>query len=81
MAIRKIFKEDDEILFKRCREVTVFNDKLGELIDPAVDYSKLNSLRDKLYEKQVKLDTINNLIDATSPLIAQQRAEWEKAAS
>lgn len=33
MAIRKIFQDDDELLFKRCREVTVFDAKLGELID------------------------------------------------
>ena len=33
MAIRKIFQEGDEILSKRCREVTVFDEKLGQLID------------------------------------------------
>ena len=33
MAIRKIFQEGDEILLKRCREVTVFDEKLGQLID------------------------------------------------
>lgn len=33
MAVRKIFQEDDEILWKRCREVTVFDKKLGNLID------------------------------------------------
>ena len=33
MAVRKIFQEDDEILWKRCREVTVFDEKLGALID------------------------------------------------
>ena len=33
MAIRKIFQEDDPILFKKCREVTVFDEKLSTLID------------------------------------------------
>lgn len=33
MAIRKIFQEDNEILFKRCREVSIFDEKLGELLD------------------------------------------------
>lgn len=33
MAIRKIFQEDNDILFKKCREVTVFDDKLSTLID------------------------------------------------
>lgn len=33
MAVRKIFQEDDEILWKRCREVTVFDQKLSDLID------------------------------------------------
>lgn len=33
MAIRKIFQEDNDILFKKCREVTVFDKKLSDLID------------------------------------------------
>lgn len=33
MAIRKIFQENDPILFKKCREVTVFDEKLSCLID------------------------------------------------
>ncbi|MDD4316669.1 MAG: peptide deformylase [Clostridia bacterium] len=33
MAIRLIFTEDDEVLFKRTREVVKFDDKLGELFD------------------------------------------------
>ena len=37
MAIRKIFQEDNEILFKRCRVVTIFDDKLSTLIDDMFD--------------------------------------------
>lgn len=37
MAVRKIFQEDNDILLKRCREVTVFDDKLGELLDDMFD--------------------------------------------
>lgn len=33
MAIRTIFKENDEILFKRSREVTKFDEKLAVLLD------------------------------------------------
>lgn len=37
MAIRNIFKEGEEILTKKCREVTVFDDRLSELIDDLID--------------------------------------------
>ena len=33
MAIRQIFQEGSDVLHKHCREVTVFDKKLGELID------------------------------------------------
>lgn len=33
MATRRIFQEGEDILLKKCREVTVFDKKLGELID------------------------------------------------
>jgi peptide deformylase len=33
MAIRKIFTEEDPLLFKRSREVTSFDDRLGVLLD------------------------------------------------
>ncbi len=33
MAIRNVFKEGEEVLRKKCREVTVFDDKLHTLID------------------------------------------------
>lgn len=33
MAIRIIFTENDEVLFKRTREVTKYDEKLGELLD------------------------------------------------
>lgn len=37
MAIRKIFQEGEECLAKRCREVTVFDQKLSDLIDDLFD--------------------------------------------
>ena len=33
MATRRIFQEGEDILLKKCREVTVFDKKLGELLD------------------------------------------------
>lgn len=33
MAIRQIFQEGSDVLHKHCREVTVFDKKLGDLID------------------------------------------------
>ena len=37
MAIRQIVKEGDEILTKKCREVTDFNERLSILIDDMFD--------------------------------------------
>ncbi|MBE7074606.1 MAG: peptide deformylase [Clostridiales bacterium] len=33
MAVRKIVKMGDELLRKKCKKVTVFDEKLGELLD------------------------------------------------
>lgn len=33
MALREIRKKDDEILYKKCKEVSVFDKKLGILLD------------------------------------------------
>lgn len=33
MALREIFKFGDEVLRKKCREVTKFDDRLGDLLD------------------------------------------------
>ncbi len=37
MAIRQIFQEGEECLAKRCREVSVFDEKLSTLIDDLFD--------------------------------------------
>ena len=37
MAIRKIVTQGDEVLTKKCREVTEFNDRLHELLDDMAD--------------------------------------------
>ncbi len=37
MALRQIVKEGDDVLTKKCREVTKFDDRLGELIDDMVE--------------------------------------------
>jgi len=37
MAIRKIVTQGDEVLSKRCREVTEFNDRLHDLLDDMAD--------------------------------------------
>lgn len=40
MALREIFKFGDDILRKKCREVTKFDDKLAELLDDMADTLK-----------------------------------------
>lgn len=42
MALRKVFKENDEILHKRTREVTKFDYKLGQLLDDMRETMKHN---------------------------------------
>lgn len=37
MAIRKIVTQGDEVLAKKCREVTEFNDRLHDLLDDMAD--------------------------------------------
>ena len=37
MAIRKIVTQGDEVLTKKCREVTEFNDRLHDLLDDMAD--------------------------------------------
>ena len=37
MAIRNIIKEGNPLLREKCKEVTEFDDKLGELIDDMID--------------------------------------------
>ena len=37
MAIRKIVTQGDEVLTKKCREVTEFNERLHELLDDMAD--------------------------------------------
>lgn len=37
MAIRRIFQEGEDCLAKRCREVTVFDKKLSDMIDDLFD--------------------------------------------
>lgn len=40
MAVRKIFKEGEDILAKKCREVTKFDDNLSVLIDDMFETMK-----------------------------------------
>ncbi|MBR1562723.1 MAG: peptide deformylase, partial [Ruminococcus sp.] len=37
MAIRKILNKSDEILHKKCKPVTEFDDKLAQLLDDMVE--------------------------------------------
>lgn len=40
MAIRNIVKKGDEVLNKKCREVTVFDEKLANLLDDMIETLK-----------------------------------------
>ncbi len=40
MALRKILKEGDELLYKKCRKVERFDNQLGELIDDMIETMK-----------------------------------------
>ena len=40
MALRKILKEGDDLLYKKCRKVERFDNQLGELIDDMIETMK-----------------------------------------
>ncbi len=80
MAIRNIVKEGDEILRKQSREVTVFDEKLWELLDDmAQTMYKANgvglaAVQVGVLRQAVVIDIGKGLIELVNPVISKRRA-------
>ncbi len=83
MAIREIIKEGDEVLAKKCREVTDFNDRLSVLIDDMFDtmYEAngvgLAAPQVGILRRIVVIDTGDQPIELVNPVILTQEGEQQ----
>lgn len=79
MAIRSIVKEGDEILRKKSREVTVFDEKLWELLDDmAQTMYKANgvglaAVQVGVLRQAVVIDVGDGLIELINPVITKKK--------
>ena len=82
MAIRKIVVQGDEVLAKKCRPVTVFDDRLAELLDDMKEtLAKANGVGlaapqvGILRRVAIVLDADDNPIELINPEILEQTGE------
>lgn len=84
MAIRNIVKQGDPILNKVCREVDVFNDKLGILIDDMIETLKkangvgLAAPQVGILRRVVIIDVGDGLIELINPKIIEKSGIQEE---
>lgn len=85
MAIRQIRMRDDEILRKRCREVTKFDEKLGILLDDMyetmtkADGVGLAAPQVGILKRVVVIDVGNGRIELINPEIIETEGEQDGA--
>ena len=78
MAIREIRLKGDEILSKKCREVTVFDNKLAILLDDLYETMKkhegvgLAAPQVGILKRVVVVDTGNGRIDLVNPTVIKK---------
>lgn len=78
MAIREIRLKGDEILSKKCREVTVFDNKLAILLDDLYETMKkhegvgLAAPQVGILKRAVVVDTGNGRIDLVNPTVIKK---------
>ena len=83
MAIRQIVKEGDEILTKKCREVTDFNERLSILIDDMFDTmyeaigAGLAAPQVGILRRIVVID-VGEPIELVNPVILEQSGEQKE---
>lgn len=81
MAIRNIRREGDEILRKKCKEVTSFDKKLWDLLDDmAQTMYKANGVglaapQVGILKRVVVIDTGSGLIELVNPVIIDKQGE------
>ncbi len=77
MAIRNVFKEGEEVLRKKSREVTVFDAKLHTLIDDMWDTMKKNdgvglaAPQVGILKRVVVIDCGDNAMELVNPIITR----------
>lgn len=77
MALRKIRKKGDEILYKKSKEVTVFDKKLAELLDDMYDTMKdsdgvgLAAPQVGILKRCVVIDIGEGKIELVNPVITE----------
>lgn len=85
MAIRQIRMRDDEILRKRCKEVTKFDEKLGILLDDMyetmtkADGVGLAAPQVGILKRVVVIDVGNGRIELINPEIIETEGEQDGA--
>ena len=85
MAIRQIRMRDDEILRKRCKEVTKFDEKLGILLDDMyetmtkADGVGLAAPQVGILKRVVVIDVGNGRIELINPEIIETEGETDGA--
>ena len=81
MAIREIRKDGDEILYKNCREVTVFDEKLHTLLDDMAETMDmangvgLAAPQIGILKKVCVIDVGDGLIELINPEIIEEKGE------
>ena len=81
MALRTIRLEDDPCLYKRCREVDAFNERLSELIDDmfdtmyAADGAGLAAPQVGILKRAVVVDVGDHLYELVNPEIISREGE------
>ncbi len=81
MAIRNVFKEGEDVLRKKCREVTTFDDKLATLIDDmwdtmvAKDGVGLAAPQVGILRRVVVIDCGDNKMELVNPVIVKMEGK------
>ena len=81
MAIREIRKKGDEILYKKCKEVKNFDNKLHILLDDMYDTMKqsdgvgLAAPQVGILKRAVVIDIGNGKIELINPEIVEESGE------
>ncbi len=81
MAIREIRKEGDEILYKKCKEVKNFDNKLHILLDDMYDTMKKNegvglaAPQVGILKRAVVIDAGEGLVELVNPVILEESGE------
>ena len=86
MAIRNVVQEGDDVLRKKCFEVTTFDEKLGQLLDDMKETVRkeegagLAAPQVGILRRAVVVDVEEGFFELVNPVIVQEKGEqtgWE----